>query len=290
MAGCTDVTRFWLGEGLVDPGAARVSVLDHGFTVGDGVFETILVRDGAAFALTRHLGRLQRSLSGMALAGPPPSLVREAVDAVLASATPADGLVRGRLRITVTSGEGPIGSVRGPHAATLVVALAPLAAMDPTTVIATVPWVRNERSAIVGVKSTSYAENAVALASARGRGASEAVLANTLGSLCEGTGSNVFVVVDGEVLTPPLTSGALNGVTRQLVLEWCGGGVPMREESLGYDVLHTAHEVFLTSSTRNVQPVVQVLDPLRGRTLPAGPVTAQVAALFAARSASQVDP
>ena len=284
------MTRFWLGDGLVDPDAARVSVLDHGFTVGDGVFETILVRDGLAFALTRHLDRLQRSLSGMSLTGPAPSLVRTAVDALLASATTADGLTLGRLRITVTSGEGPIGSVRGPHAATLVLALAPMTAPDPSTAIATVPWVRNERSPIAGVKSTSYAENAVALASARSRGASEAVLANTVGGLCEGTGSNVFVVVDGEVLTPPLTSGALDGVTRQLVLEWCDAVVPMREETLGYDVLFTADEVFLTSSTRGVQPVVQVVDSERGRTLPAGPVTAQVAAQFAARAASQLDP
>jgi branched-chain amino acid aminotransferase len=290
VAGCVDVTRFWLGDRLVEPDAAKVSVLDHGFTVGDGVFETIVVRGGVAFALSRHLDRLRRSLSGMGLAGPAPSLVREAVDAVLASAATADGLELGRLRITVTSGEGPIGSVRGPYAATLVVALAPMVAPEPTAVIATVPWVRNERSPIAGVKSTSYAENAVALASARSRGASEAVLANTVGSLCEGTGSNVFVVVDGEVLTPPLTSGALNGVTRQLVLEWCGGVVPLREETLGYDVLHTADEVFLTSSTRDVQPVVQLVDPERGRALPAGPVTAQVAAQFAARAASQPDP
>jgi branched-chain amino acid aminotransferase len=165
-----------------------------------------------------------------------------------------------------------------------------MAASDPTAAIATVPWVRNERSPIAGVKSTSYAENAVALASARSRGATEAVLANTVGSLCEGTGSNVFVVIDGEVLTPPLTSGALNGVTRQLVLEWCNDVVPLREEALAYDVLHTADEVFLTSSTRDVQPVVRLVDPERGRKLPAGPITARVAAQFAACAAERRDP
>lgn len=282
------MTRFWISDGLVDAEAARVSVLDHGFTVGDGVFETILVRDGVPFALTRHLDRLQRSMSGLGLAGPDLSRVRTAVDAVLGAATRADGLTRGRLRITVTSGVGPIGSGRGSGDPTLVVALAPAPAADPMTVIATVPWVRNERSALAGVKSTSYAENAFALASAQSRGASEAVLANTVGALCEGTGTNVFVVVDGAVLTPPLDSGALNGVTRQLVLQWCADLVC--EQTIPYDVLHTADEVFLTSTTRDVQPVVQVVDPVRGRILPAGPLTTQVAARFAARAAVELDP
>ena len=92
----------------------------------------------------------------------------------------------------------------------------------PSTVLATVPWVRNERSAVAGVKTTSYAENVVALAHAHARGASEALFLNTQGRVCEGTGSNVFAVVDGAILTPPLSSGCLAGVTRDLVIEWCG--------------------------------------------------------------------
>ena len=84
-----------------------------------------------------------------------------------------------------------------------------------------VPWVRNERSAVAGLKTTSYAENVVALAYAKERGAIEAVFANTRGELCEGTGSNVFVVRDGVVWTPPLDSGCLAGITRALAVEWC---------------------------------------------------------------------
>ena len=83
------------------------------------------------------------------------------------------------------------------------------------------PWVRNERAATAGLKTTSYAENVIALASRQEPGALEAIFANTRGELCEATGSNVFVVIDGVVRTPPLDSGCLAGITRELVLEWC---------------------------------------------------------------------
>jgi branched-chain amino acid aminotransferase len=244
------VTSFWVGDALVPPSDARVSVLDHGVTVGDGVFETILVRDGVPFALTRHLARLERSTSGLGIRPVDPVRVREAVAAVVASA--GDDAVRARLRITVTSGVGPFGSERGDADPTLVVTLTPASEWPPTTTLATVPWVRNERSAIAGLKTTSYAENAVALAAAHRAGASEAVLADTTGRLSECTGSNVFVVVDDEVLTPSLRSGCL----------------------------------FITSSTRDVHPVVRIDD----RGMPAGPITRDVAAEFARRAALAVDP
>ncbi|CAM5577733.1 hypothetical protein SALBM311S_12258 [Streptomyces alboniger] len=108
---------------------------------------------------------------------------------------------------------------------------------DSTAVI-TVPWTRNERGA-TGLKTTSYAENVVALARARERGASEALFANTVGQLCEGTGSNVFVVLDGEIHTPPLASGCLAGITRAFTVEWTGA----KETDLPLDVLERADEV-----------------------------------------------
>ncbi|MBI1376399.1 MAG: 4-amino-4-deoxychorismate lyase [Frankiales bacterium] len=269
---------------MVDAGDAVVSVLDHGLTVGDGVFETVLVRDGAPFALTRHLARLRRSLDGLGIAGPAEDRLREAVDAVVSGSGVATDFAR--LRITVTSGAGPLGSERGDGEATLVVTLAPATPWPPTTTLATVPWVRNERSAVAGLKTTSYAENAVALARARSAGASEAVLADTRGRLCECTGSNVFVVVDGEVVTPALDTGCLAGVTRELVLEWAQLVVPAREGHLPYDALLTADEVFITSSTRDVHPVVRVDD----RELAVGPVTTLLADLFEQRRKADVDP
>ena len=121
------------------------------------------------------------------------------------------------------------------------------------------PWTRNERSAVVGLKTTSYAENVVALARAKEVGAIEAVFANTRGELCECTGSNVFVVVDGVVLTPPADSGLLARHHPRARLEWGrAAGVDVREQALPLEVLNTADEVFITSSTKDVLP-----DPCR---------------------------
>lgn len=153
-----------------------------------------------------------------------------------------------------------------------------------TTAVVTVPWTRNERSAVAGLKTTSYAENVVALARAHEHGATEALFGNTVGALCEGTGSNVFVVVDGQLHTPPLASGCLAGITRELVVEWTGA----QETELPLDVLETAEEVFLTSTLRDVQAVHRV----DGRELTGtpGPVTAKAMRVFDERAASDLDP
>lgn len=148
----------------------------------------------------------------------------------------------------------------------------------------TVPWTRNERGALTGFKTTSYAENVVALARAHERAASEALFPNTVGRLCEGTGSNVFVVLDGEIHTPPLSSGCLPGITRALTVEWTGA----RETELPQDVLERADEIFLTSTLRDVQAVHRV----DGRELPGapGPVTSEAMRIFGERAADDLDP
>ncbi|MEU9556779.1 aminotransferase class IV [Streptomyces fumanus] len=272
--------KIWLDGGLTDPETARVSVFDHGLTVGDGIFETVKAVHGRPFALTRHLDRLTRSARGLGLPDPDPDEVRRACAAVLE----ANPMPLGRLRITYTGGHGPLGSDRGAHGTTLVVALGETAPRPDTTAVVTVPWTRNERGALTGLKTTSYAENVVALARARERGASEALFGNTAGDLCEGTGSNVFVVLDGEIHTPPLTSGCLAGVTRALVAEWTGA----QETDLPLDVLTRADEIFLTSTLRDVQAVHRVDD----RELPGapGPVTAKAMRIFAERAADDLDP
>jgi branched-chain amino acid aminotransferase len=154
--------------------------------------------------------------------------------------------------------------------------------------VVTVPWVRNERAATAGLKTTSYADNVIALAAAKEHGAVEAIFANTRGELCEATGSNVFVVVDGVVRTPPLSSGCPAGLTRELVLEWCAHeGLAVVEEAMPLDVLQRADEVFLTSSIKDVFPVSAV----DGRPLPApGPVTGRVADVWARHADKGMDP
>jgi branched-chain amino acid aminotransferase len=240
--------RAWVnGRLLEDPGAPAITVSDHGLTVGDGVFEAVKVVDGQPFALTRHLDRLARSAEGLGLPAFDDGLVRAGVKAVLDD----QELRLGRLRITYTGGPAPLGSARGDEPPTLVVVAAPMPPAAPTAAVATVPWPRNERGALAGLKTTSYAENVVALAEAQRRGAIEAVFANLAGNLCEGTGTNVFYVVDGELRTPTLASGCLAGVTRGLVLEWYGG----REVDEPIGVLEQASEIFLASTTRDVQGV-----------------------------------
>lgn len=276
--------RIWLGDNhdgrLVD--RASISALDHGFTVADGVFETLKVVAGGPVALSRHLRRLGDSARILHLPAPDTAVIRSAVDEVV-TAWQTDGGVLGRLRITFTAGEAPLGSERGEASPTLVVAVTDTAPWPETTTAVTVAWTRNERSAVAGAKTTSYAENVVALRAARERGASEALLANTAGELCEGTGTNVFVVVDGRVLTPHVSSGCLPGITRELVLEWCDA----HQETLPLSVLQTADEVFLTSSTRDVHPVLRL--DAREWAAP-GKVTMAVRDQFAARLAADIDP
>ncbi|OIK28857.1 aminotransferase class IV [Streptomyces malaysiense] len=272
--------RIWLDGGLREADSARVSVFDHGLTVGDGIFETVKAAEGRTFALTRHLDRLTRSARGLGLPDPDHDEIREACTAVLA----ANPMPLGRLRITYTGGHGPLGSDRGEHGPTLVVALGETARRPDSTAVITVPWTRNERGALTGLKTTSYAENVVALARAHEQGASEALFANTVGQLCEGTGSNVFVVLNGEIHTPPVSSGCLPGITRALAVEWTGA----KETDLPLDVLDRADEIFLTSTLRDVQAVHRLDD----RELPGapGPVTAKAMRIFEERAGADPDP
>jgi branched-chain amino acid aminotransferase len=273
---------IWVNGELLAAGDAAVPALDHGVTVGDGVFETLRVYDGQPFAVRRHLDRLERSAKGLGFSVPSRDLLERALHEVVS----ASRLSSARVRLTVTSGTGPLGSGRldGECDCTVVAAVASLEPVGPVTDVITVPWVRNERSALAGLKTTSYAENVVALARAHEAGASEALFANTRDELCEGTGTNVFVVVDGRLLTPPLSSGCLAGITRELVLE-CTDAV---EETLPYDVLVDVNELFLTSSTREVQAVAHI----DGRALASapGPTTSKAAEAFGALRSRSLDP
>ncbi len=268
------------GELLPDEDA-KVSVFDHGLVVGDGVFETIKVANGAPFAMTRHLQRLRRSALGLGLPEPDIEQIRAGATAVIA-ASEAPPLAR--LRVTVTGGKAPLGSERGDSPVTAIVAMAASKAPAPAVDVVVVPWPRNERGALAGLKTTSYGENVRALAHAAERGGSEAIFANTVGQLCEGTGSNVFIVSGGRLLTPSLASGCLAGVTRALVIEWAGA----EEEDLPAGALAAAEEAFLSGTTRDVQPI-RCVD---GMALPAapGPVTKKAAEIFALRAAESPDP
>ncbi|WP_093170929.1 aminotransferase class IV [Sinosporangium album] len=274
-------TTVWLDGRLVAPENAVVSVFDHGLVVGDGVFETIKIVNGTPFALTRHLHRLRASAAAMDLPEPDLDAFADGIRACLAAAPPRP---LGKIRVTYTSGAGPLGSERGDSGTTSVVIVGEQAPPADTAAVVVVPWARNEHGAMTGVKTTSYGENARALAYAKAKGGSEALFGNTAGDLCEGTGSNVFLVRHGRLTTPPLSSGCLAGVTRGLVLEWCGG----EEATAPLAALTEADEVFLTSTTRDIQPVRMV----DGTAIPAapGPVTAKAMRVFAERAEADTDP
>ena len=271
----------WIDGELVPTAEATVSVLDHGLTAGDGVFETIKVYDDVPVAARRHLARLRSSAAVMALAVPWSDA--ELRGAVVAVATQVSRL-QARVRITVTGGVGPPGLMRG-GPPTVIITAGHLAAAEPSVAVCTVPWPRNERSPLAGVKTTSYAESVHALAYAHAQSADnrEAIFANTAGRLCEGTTSNVFVATGGQLFTPPLGAGCLAGVTRALVMEV----VAVVEEDLPLAVLETADEIFLTSTTRDVQPVHQVDD--RRLVIP-GPLTAAAQQAYRELLARDLDP
>ena len=272
----------WIDGDLVEVDAATIGATDHAITVGNGAFESLQVVDGTPFAITRHLQRLRATADALNIVAPDDARLRQAMHEVIG----ANGITAGTLRLTVTGGDGPLGSGAPDGAPRVLAAVEPSSWLSGSTGqlrAVTVPWTRNERGALAGLKTTSYAENVRALRVAHQQGATEAIFANTKDELCEGTGTNVFVVIDDQVLTPPLTSGCLAGVTRALVLEHCGA----TEATLPITVLTRADDVLLTSSTRNVQ----ALDAIDDRELPAPSATARrVQAAFEEILRTNLDP
>lgn len=236
----------WINGQILPAEKAGVSPVGRGWMLGEGVFETMVWREGRVGALVRHWERLKQGAEVFGLPVPALEEMKALLEAVVV-ANPG----KHRLRFTVSRG------VDGSDVCAVATALTVWPEEEKVMVV---PWRRNERGALAGVKSVSYAENLLALRHAQERGCGEGLFGNTRDELCEGTGSNVFVVVGGRLLTPPLTAGCLPGVTRALVLEGTDAGegvIPMSR-------LGGIEELFLTSSTRGVQAVAE----LNGRRLP----------------------
>jgi branched-chain amino acid aminotransferase len=271
----SDEPLLWINGSLMSKNEARIAPSDHGFTVGDGAFETLRIYDGKIFATTLHWERLVKSCKSLGIQPPARDEFQNAMETTLN----ASGLRDARVRFTVSSGDGPQGSGRDGATQTMCCMVAAAPVYGPSEKVAIVPWTRNELGALAGVKSVSYAENVVALMHAKSQGAGEAIFANTKGELCEGTGTNVFLVDGGTVLTPPLSSGCLAGVTRTLVLDLCRThGIPVSESALPLSALRGATEAFLTSSTREVHSISEVDGKPLSET--AGPLSKRVAGLF----------
>ena len=275
-----NTTKVWLNDELVDAQKATVSVFDHGFTVGDGAFETLKVVNTQPVALTRHIKRLVHSLNTIGIEFDKEDLLKKAINEVI-SANNSLGEVM-RMRITYTSGVGPLGSDRTKDNFTLVVAVSPESIWPDTALVITVSDPRNDKSILAGSKTTSYAQNAALLSVAKKQGAHEAIMPNTKGELCEGTGSNIFVVKDGQVMTPPLSGGCLGGITRALVIKW----FDVKEVDLPMSVLRDVDEAFLTSSTRDIQPISKIDDRILNAP---GPVASKMRKEFIEKLAQNYD-
>ena len=269
----------WVNGNIVDPLEPSVSAVDHAIVVGDGVFETLKVTGGIPFAVSRHIKRLVFSAQGLGMSLPNEDLVRKAINEVLEKDPAAE-----RLRITWSSGPGPLSSFRGDGGGTLSVASSPGTNWPDAEKVQLSEWTRNENGALTGLKTTSYAENVKALHSAHEAGCSEAVFLNTSGWVCEGTGTNIFFVINGTLVTPDLSSGCLAGITRELVIEIA----EVEEREISLSEASETSEAFLTSSTRDISPISSLGEIVLSEV--PGPVTVQVSEKFAHLVASNPDP
>jgi branched-chain amino acid aminotransferase len=268
------------------PEDAKISVFDRGFLYGDSVYETIGTVRGRLFALSDHLDRLERSAHRLSLRLPPRAQIEKAIlDTVVAA-----GNEESRVRVMVTRGSGKLdldpASAGEPC---LVVIAGPLGGPTPEmydrgVAVAIVSVTRNLPGAIdPAIKSGNYLNNVLALSEARRQpGVHEAILLAAGGSVAEGASSNIFMVKAGELLTPALSVGILDGITRGKVIQLArGAGIVSRElDFLAPDQLREADEVFLTSAARGVLPVTRVDGKAVGDGNP-GPVTRRMLALYA---------
>ncbi len=242
---------------------AKISVFDRGFLYGDSVFEVMRTYGGRCFAEQEHLDRLARSAERVLIPLPVPlATLRDEIARTLAAAANEESYVR----VVVTRGQGPL-------------SLDPTKARDPLRVVIVSPLpfppaelyangiavvlVQSARptdqTRAAGAKASNYLANLLAADEARKKGGQEAILTDASGEVLEGSTSNIFVVRGGEVRTPPLELGILAGITRAAIMKAAARiGVSVREDSLFPSDLYEADEVFLTSSIREVAPVVRV--------------------------------
>jgi branched-chain amino acid aminotransferase len=272
----------WVNGHRQPDDAPHVSARDRGFTLADGVFETMLARNGTVFRLEEHLTRLHYGLGVLAIPAPPE--LRAWVDAAVIAGELAHGVVR----LTVTRGLAPGGLnlPRDPQP-TVVVILTPMPP-PPASVYErglsahVASGRRNEHAATSGLKTLAFTDAIVATIEAQRAGADEALLLDVAGHCSEGAASNLFAVTGGTVITPPLTCGVLPGITRAVVLEIAAGlGIGAEERVMTPADLHDADEAFLTSSFRGIAPLVSVGGRAIADGAP-GPVTRRLLAAYAA--------
>jgi branched-chain amino acid aminotransferase len=253
--------KIWLDGNLVDESEAKISVFDHGLLYGDGVFEGIRFYNGRVFRLPEHVRRLFDSARAICLTMP---WSPEEVSTAVCETIRANGLQDGYVRLVVTRGVGGLGldpnRCKSPSMFIIssTIALYPDEYYQNGLSIVTCATRRPAPGSLSPqVKSLNYLNNIMAKIEALQAGAMEAIMLNEQGFVAECTGDNIFIVRDGVIHTPPVSDGALDGITRAVIFELADDlGVPMKERTMTRYDLYTADECFLTGTAAEVIPVV----------------------------------
>ncbi len=269
---------IWHDGQILHPEDARCSCLDRGRLYGDGLFETMRAYHGKIFRLQAHLERMIAGAEQLYLQLP--MAIEELRDAVREPLA-ASGLPDAYVRLTVTRGVGGRPSQLDASTASVTIWVRPFSGYPPelhqkgmSAVLAQAR--RNEHSSLSNLKTLNYLDNLLARAAAQRVGADEAIFLNTSGQLAEASASNLFIVADGGVLTPPIEAGVLPGITRACVLELCAAeGIPFTEAPLEVDELRGTAEAFLTGSIMGIMPLTSFAGKAIGSGQP-GEITRQL--------------
>jgi branched-chain amino acid aminotransferase len=274
---------------LHDKEHAVISVFDHGFLYGEGVYEVLRTYNGQPFLFERHMRRLRRSAGMMALDVPLSDAVMASriAETVRAAGLGDTGQPEAYVRLMITRGLGELSYDPGSCAEpSIIVIVKPFVGPSSEVYekgvrVALVSVVRNHPATVnPRIKSNNLLNSALAMQEAARSGAFEGLMRNYRGELAECTQSNVFVVRNGEAITPPIDAGLLPGITREFLFEVGREvGVLVREETLKDADLFDAEEAFLTSTTRQIVPIVKVDDRPIGRGTP-GVVTTRLLEAF----------
>jgi branched-chain amino acid aminotransferase len=286
--------KIYIDGKYYDEKNARISVMDHGLLYGDGVFEGIRAYNGRVFRLSEHIERLFCSAKAILLSIPmTPAEITEAVLAACRRNRVRDGYIR----LVVTRGAGSLGLNPNTCKQPSVIVIAGKIQLYPAELyqqglqIITVPTTRNLHSAInPTIKSLNYLNNILAKIEAMNGGCDEAIMLNPGGFVAECTGDNIFIVKGGRLFTPPISAGALNGITRGVVLELAReDGIQVSEPDLTRYDLFNADECFLTGTGAEIIAAVKIDGRVIGNGKP-GPVTERLVGQYRALTESTGEP
>ncbi len=276
--------QVFINGKLYDKENAKISVYDHGLLYGDGVFEGLRAYSGKVFRLDQHLDRLWASAKAICLTIP---MSREAMAKAVNDTLAVNQLKDAHIRLVITRGAGTLGldpnRTSDPQVIIITdhIALYPKELYENGMEIVTASTIRNHPQALSPrIKSLNYLNNILAKIEGLQAGCQEALMLNHLGFVAECTADNIFLVKKGEVLTPPLDAGVLEGITRDAVIEVAREAqIIVREITLSRHDVYVADEVFLTGSGAEVIPVIKVDSRVIGEGKP-GPVTRELTKRF----------